>query len=276
MKVAIQGEEGSFHDLAAHKLLGSSIEIVSCGNFRETISSLLSGEVEYAVIAIENSLFGTINEVYDLLIKNNVSICGETYLKIKQCLIGLPGTNINEIKEVYSHPVALAQCEDFLESTLPGAKKFEEADTAGSVELIKSIGDKSKAAIAGTQAAELHGMEILAEEIETNKQNYTRFVILDKGHNNINEQANKTSLVLKTPGDVKPGSLFRALGVFAKNEVNLFALHSRPIIGKAWHYMFYLDIDSSPNIPHFDSIISELKNQGCDVKILGSYKNGML
>lgn len=276
MKVAIQGEVGSFHDQAANKLLGSSIEILSCSNFRETVSSLVCGQAERAVIAIENSLFGTINEVYDLLIKNDVSICGETYLRIKQCLIGLPGTNINEIHQVYSHPVALAQCEDFLESTLPGTKKFEEADTAGSVALIKSLGDKTKAAIAGTQAAELHGMEILAEEIETNQQNYTRFVLLEKGHNDINEQANKTSLVLKTPDDVKPGSLYQALGVFAENDVNIFALHSRPIIGKAWHYMFYLDIDSSPTSPNFESIISKLENQGCDVKILGSYKNGML
>ena len=276
MTVSIQGDNGSFHHSAAKKLLGNKIKIIPCKNFSDTVESLCKGKTNQAIVAIENSLFGSINEVYDLILANDVTICAEVYLRIQQCLIGLPGTKLKDIKEVHSHPVALAQCEQFLDEKLPNAERFEHHDTAGSVADVKLWADPSKVAIASQEAADLHGLEVIESEIETNKQNYTRFVLLTRKTNKIPTNSNKTSLVLRTPADVKAGSLYRALGVFAKNNVNMFVLHSRPIIGKAWHYMFYLDIDSSPNQPHFDSMIKELSDQGCQLSILGSYKNNML
>ena len=276
MKISIQGEKGSFHYTATKLLLSEEVSVISCKNFSETINMLVSGKSDQALVAIENSLFGSINEVYDLLLTNNVTIQAEVYLRIQQCLIGLPGTRLSDIKEVHSHPVALAQCEAFLDDKLPDVERFEHHDTAGSVADVKLWGDPSKAAIASQEAAELHSLEVIRSEIETNKQNYTRFVLLTKKTDIIPKEANKTSLVLRTPEDVKAGSLYQALGVFAKNNVNLFVLHSRPIIGKAWHYMFYLDIDSSPNQENFEIMIKDLSKQGCQISILGSYKNNML
>lgn len=276
MKISIQGEEGSFHHAAAKKLLGEDIDIIACSNFSETIEKLVNGEAEKALLAIENSLFGSINEVYDLILANKVTITGEIYLRIQQCLIGLPGAEIETIKEVHSHPVALAQCENYLSSKLPYAKRFENRDTAGSVADVKKWGDPTKAAIGGQEAANLHGLRVIEVEIETNKQNYTRFVLLSSKTQKLPSNSDKTSLVIRTPADRKPGSLYRALGVFAENDVNIFVLHSRPIIGKAWHYMFYLDIGSSPKEENFQAMMEELKIQGCQVVVLGSYKNGML
>lgn len=276
MRVSIQGEESSFHHTAARKLLGKDIEISPCNNFADTIGCLTSNKADRALVAIENSLFGSINEVYDLLLTTNVTINAEVYLRIQQCLIGLPGAKLGKIKEVHSHPVALAQCEKFLDQKLPNAERFEHHDTAGSVADVKLWADPTKAAIASRESAELHGLEVIEAEIETNKQNYTRFVLLTNKTDSLPEGANKTSLVLRTPEDAKAGSLYRALGVFAKNNINMFVLHSRPIIGKAWHYMFYLDIDSSPNQENFSETLKTLAQQGCQVSVLGSYENNML
>jgi len=273
MKVAIQGEQASFHDIAARQFFGQDIEILACDSFAACFDALSSGQVDRAIVAIENSLYGSINQVYDLLLKHHFPIVGEVFLHIQQCLIGLPGAAIDSIKEVHSHPVALAQCQEYLDEQLPRAERFERGDTAASVADIKSWNDPTKAAIGGTAAAALHGMEVLAKEIETNKQNYTRFVVLQPQPANAPD-ADKVSLILQTPKDTKSGALYRALGVFASRELNLLLLHSRPVIGKAWHYMFYLDVAANPNSPDLQAALQELDNQGCDVKVLGSYKAG--
>lgn len=273
MKVAIQGQQGSFHHQAASVFFGDNFDLVNCQTFRETFETLAKNKADTAIVAIENSLYGSINPVYDLLIKNKFWIGGEIYLRIEHCLIGLPGAKIEYIKEVHSQAEALAQCEEYLDSKLPGAEKLEHHDTAASVSDIKKWGDVSKAAIASKQAAELYDLPILARGVEDNKENYTRFVILYPNQKNI-ANATKTSLVLTTKSDTKAGSLHSALGVFAKQGTNLTMLQSRPIVGKAWHYLFYVDLDISAGNPIFSSIISELQEIGYEATTLGSYKAG--
>jgi len=194
-------------------------------------------------------------------------------LRIEQCLIGLPGSSIQDIKAVYSHPVALAQCTDYLDNTLPSANREEHHDTAGSVKLIKELNDPSIAAIASREAAALYGLEVLADSIETNKENYTRFVCLTNTESDMPANANKTSLVITT-GDTA-GSLHKALGSFADRNINISKVQSRPIIGKAWSYMFYIDALAGTQEESLQAALQELSGQGCTVKVLGSYLNGL-
>jgi prephenate dehydratase len=268
-KISVQGEITSFHHLAALEFFKEDFELIACDSFASTCQKLVSGESDYAVCAIENSLYGSINEVYDLLLQNKLWIIGEEYLRIDQCLIGVPGTKLSDIKEVYSHPVALAQCKEYLATKLPKAEKFEYYDTAASVVVVKQAGQKSKAAIGSKESAKLHNLSILASNIETNKQNYTRFVVLSKYEEYV-ELPDKTSLILETSHET--GALYRALGSFAKRGINLTKLQSRPIIGRAWHYIFYTDAAVGFDKSEFKQAIADLKSQGCQVTIIGSYR----
>lgn len=271
MKISIQGQVASFHHIAAQSYFNDP-DILGCQSFEQTITALTNKITDFAIVAIENSLYGTINEVYDLILSKEVKICGEIYLRIEQNLISLPDASLNEIAEVYSHPVALAQCEDFLDKQLTNVSRFERHDTAGSVIDIKKWGDKSKAAIASESAAKLHGMKVLARSIETNKQNYTRFVVLCRKDNlTSNTNSNKTSIVLQAQADNKPGSLVNALNIFAKNNINITALHSRPVIGRAWHYMFYIDLEIIKSSKVYDQIFTKLGKLGYKAIVLGDY-----
>lgn len=273
LKIAIQGDKASFHDVAAAEYFGES-ERIFAKTFDETVAAVKDGDADYALCAIENSLYGSINEVYDLILKNKLYITGEVYLRIEQCLIGLPGTEINQITDVHSHPVALAQCEAYLDVTLSSAERAEYHDTAASVEMIKNLGDPTQAAIAGAGAAELYGMEILARSIETNKENYTRFVVLSREAPTDQSQNTKSSIVIQT--DHTPGSLYRALGTFANRGINLSKIQSRPIVGAAWHYMMYLDPEIGSQDPTFTEALDEMRAQGVTVTVLGSYKGALL
>ena len=270
MKIAIQGTAASFHDIAARQYFGKDIQTIECETFAACFDAVTQQRADAALVAIENSLFGSINQVYDLLLHHDVSMSGEIYLRIEQCLIGLPGAQVDNIREVHSHPVALAQCEDYLDTSLSLAERLEHHDTAASVASIKRWNDPTKAAIASVQAATLHGMSVLAEGIETNQENYTRFVAVHrKDTKQQNDPASKTSLILVT--DHKPGALYHALGVFAHHGINLLKLQSRPIIGQAWHYMFYIDIDATAEDSAFAAICRQLEQQNCEVIHLGSY-----
>jgi prephenate dehydratase len=268
--VAIQGQAASFHDVAARKYFGDDITTVFCDlPFRLVFDALESGRADYAVCAIENSLHGTINEVYDLLQARRPYISGEIYLHIEQCLIGLPGATLADITEVYSHPVALSQCEDFLDSTLAHATRFEHPDTAGSVADVAASGDKHKAAIGPAAAATLHGMQVLQRGIETNHENYTRFFVMTR--EKIDQaDSDKTSIVIEAPNQV--GALHQALGAFADEGLNLSLLTSRPIIGKPQTYTFYLDFAGGVTEDRSRRALAELEKMGCTVTILGSYK----
>lgn len=269
VSIAIQGTKASFHDIAASQYFGKDDSRIFCDTFSATFAALADERADFALCAIENSLYGSINEVYDLLNAHDYHIVGEIYLRIEQCLIGQPGATMSGITEVYSHPVALAQCEAYLDKELPDAHRLEYHDTAASVELIARTGSHTTAAIASCQAAELYGMKILASSIETDSQNYTRFVVLTRLPL-ASKDTTKTSLVLKT--NHAPGALYNGLGCFAKRGINLTKLQSRPITGSAWNYLFYIDVLAGDQTSEFQAAHAELVTQGCDVTVLGSYK----
>jgi len=272
MLYAIQGQEASFHHIAAKQLFGGDVDILPMDTFKECFEAVARGKAEKAVVAIENSLYGSINPVYDSLLKHKLHITGEVYLHIEQCLIGHKDAEIKDIQYVHSQIMALMQSEKYLDDNLPDATRIEEHDTVASVVIVKNK-DKSRAAIASRQAAELHDMKILARGIETNKQNYTRFVVLSR-EPYAADNAAKTSIVLRTPADEAPGSLYRALGAFAKKDINLLLLHSRPNHKEAWNYMFYIDLAADANIEPLKSALKQLDAQGCNVNLLGSYPPG--
>jgi prephenate dehydratase len=267
--VAIQGRAGSFHDEVAQRYFGNDTILLSCDNFADVFSALDDNRADYGICAVENSLAGSINEVYDLLLSSPVTIIGEHYLPVRQCLVGLPGTKFQHITEIYSHPVALAQCRKYLDTHLPDAKRLEHHDTAGSVELIKSMQRPDAAAIASHRAAKLHNMNVIAQDIQDEKSNATRFLILGMSQASPRATGTKTSLVLRTSH--QPGALYHALGAFAKVSVNLTKLQSRPIPDKPWSYMFYIDVDAGAQDPALQDALSELAKQRCDYTVLGSY-----
>ena len=247
-KISIQGEPGSYHDIAKKRYFSTKDKALNRRTFKQVFEDLAQNQADFAIVAIENTLYGSINEVYDALIKYNFWICGEIYLRIEHCLLAIEKIELNEIKEVYSHPVALAQCEDFLDNELSHAEKVEYFDTAGAAGDLKKWNDKSKAAIASMQAAEIHDLEIIQTGTETNKRNFTRFIVLrGEKPKSIDDNVDKTSLVLNTAHT--PGALYNALGAFANRKINLSKLVSRPIVGRAWQYMFYIDIEAGLNRP---------------------------
>lgn len=266
LRVAIQGQKGSFHDEVAQHYYPDST-IIPCDTFHDVFSAMDAGEADVAIVAIENSLYGSIADVYDLLLARNYKISGEHVLHIHQQLITAPRTKLGDITEVYSHPVALNQCREWLEKNLPDAEIIEHHDTAGAVAYVKELDSPYTAAIAGTRAAELYEMEILESDIEDEKTNLTRFVILDPTNQPAN--ANKASLVLTTTHH--SGALYEALGVFARQDANLTKLQSRPIRGEQFTYQFFIDCEIDTQ--RLTVIQSELEKLGCDVTLLGHYKS---
>ncbi len=272
-KVAIQGKATSYHHQAAKKFFGDSVEIMARDTFKDVFKSVENGNAQFAIVAVENSIYGAINPVFDLLLKMNLWVCGEITLHIHHCLIGLPGARKENLKEVYSQVMALTQCQEYLDNNFISAKHIEHYDTVASVQLVKESKDTSKAAIASKEAAEMYHMQILDENIEDNPQNFTRFLVLTKEKIS-NAESNKTSIVLQTPADKSAGSLHKALGAFVGQNISLSSLNSRPVVGKNWHYMFYIDLAVGVDDLRFQLSLSQLKDMGCSVTILGSYKGG--
>jgi prephenate dehydratase len=267
MRVAIQGQLGSFHHQVAKTWFGDDVQILPAETFAEVFGMLNRHETTLALVAIENSLYGSINEVYDLVESHRYPIVGEIYLRIEQQLIALPGARTTDITHIYSHPVALAQCENYLDAHFPNAERIEHHDTAGSVEFVKNGGDKSMAAIAGRVAADTYSLPILCENIEDNKANFTRFLVIDVNAKTI-ANTNKASLVIQT--DHKPGALANVLTAFADRGVNLSKLQSRPIIGKAWRYKFYIDVEAGGE--QLKHLLDDIRANGTSVAVLGEYK----
>lgn len=270
--VSIQGKSYSFHDIARQKYFGdNNTNVLHCDTFKEVFKDVELGKANYGLVAIENSLFGSIADVYAQLMKKNTLIVGEVYLRINHCLIGLKDTKLSDVAEVHSQLPALAQCEDWLDEHLDFAERVEEHDTAASVEKVASLANNKIVAIASKESARHYGLEVLAEEIESHKQNYTRFIVIAKQKEK-NSSAAKTSLILRT--NHKPGALYKALGVFANNNINLSKLESRPIIGKAWYYQFYIDIDSGSQEAKTQKALANLSKIGCEYFELGTYSKG--
>ena len=266
MNIAIQGDAGSFHDEAARKLYGNDISLVACESFRDVFAAVADGAAETGVVAVENSLYGSLHETYDMILKHKFPIIGEITLAIHQQLIGFPGATKSEITEVYSHPAALDQCRNYLEDHFPNADIVEYYDTAAAVEHIKQSGLLGAAAIASKRAAEIHNMQIIQSNIEDETANITRFVAITPLSKAI-QGADKATLVLTTSHT--PGALYEALGVFQRHSANLTKLESRPIRGEVFKYQFIIDVLASSS--QLDQIQNELAAQNCAAQLLGHY-----
>lgn len=266
--VSIQGFEGSFHQIAARQFFGREIGILPCATFREVIESTKKSETDASVMAIENSIAGSILANYNLLHKSGLSIIGEVYLPIKQHLLVNPGVTLEDIKEVHSHPIALLQCMEFLAKQ--SWKLVETEDTALSAKHIHQRKSKHIAGVAGKLAAELFHLEIAAENIHTEKHNYTRFLILQKKAVE-REDADKASLSFHT--DHSRGSLAKVLTKIAEGGVNLSKLQSFPIPSNAWRYNFHADLEFS-SLEQLAAVLKEIEPVTEAVKVYGVYKNG--
>ena len=270
-KISIQGYEGSFHQAAAQQYFGKNIEVISCATFREVIKKAASkSEADAAVMAIENSIAGSILPNYNLLQSSNLAIAGEVYLKIKQNLLVNKGVKLEDIKEVHSHPMALLQCMDYLEKY--NWKLVETEDTALSAKHIHQHKNKHTAAVASKLAAELYNLDVIVPGIENAKNNYTRFLVLQKtGTFHIVKNADKASINFRT--DHSKGSLAKVLNVIATAGINLSKLQSFPIAGSNFKYAFHADMEfESLNI--FTEVINKIKELTAFVKVYGVYKNG--
>jgi prephenate dehydratase len=271
LSVAFQGEIGAYSEMAVYKYFGFKAKAIPCRSFSEAFRSIELGEVDYGVLPVENSIEGSVNQVYDLFLKYDLKICGELILKIEHCLIANPNADLNSIKRVYSHPQALAQCSNFLEKLM--CEIIPTYDTAGSVKIIKEKNVEDTAAIASERAAEIYGMKILARNIADIPDNYTRFIILSK-EDAPSSGNDKTSIIFSIKH--VPCALYEALGVFAKRGINLTKIESRPSKGKPWEYIFYLDFEGHRAEPRCMEALKELQGKSLFIKILGSYQRAAI
>jgi prephenate dehydratase len=274
LKIAIQGVQGAFHEIAARYFhTADDIEIVPADTFDILVQKVESGEADAAVMAIENTIAGSILRNYNLLNNSNLRIKGEVFLRIKQNLMALNGVKIEDLKEVHSHPIALQQCVDFFEK-YPHIRLVEAHDTALVAREIKEKKLKKIGAIASELAAEIYGMNILAPAIETYKKNYTRFLYISKDDQTFDThtpQYDKVSVVFSTNHTV--GSLHKALDVLSKHNCNLTKIQSAPIMDKPWEYMFFVDFTIG-NYSDYPKAMLELLRVAAEVKVLGEYKSG--
>jgi prephenate dehydratase len=270
MKIAIQGEKGSFHEVAARQYFNyDEIEILACSTFDLELITLKNGDADFAVMAIENARSGSILYNYTLIRESGMKILGEHNLRIKQNLMALPNQKISDIREIRTHPIAIAQCMTFL-NQYPGITLIESEDTAASARQICETKAKGVAAIAPSHAAEIYGLEIIAPGIETYKQNYTRFLVIgseDKG----NTRGNKVSICFSTGH--KPGSLAKVLVKLAELDINLSKIQSVPRLNGEWEYMFYVDLELNKNTKS-DIIRRVLDKYTSNLEILGVYFKG--
>ncbi len=270
LKVAFQGVRGAYSEAAVEQLIKETIEIVPLHSFDDVFDAVENGEADRGVIPIENSLTGSIHRNYDLLLKRNLWIMGETKVRIVHNLIVNKNVAFGDIRKIYSHPQGLSQCEKFL-SKYPDIENIPAYDTAGSAKMIKEEKMLDSAAIASKQAAFHYDMVILEEGIEDLEENYTRFFILSKSKI-INDNANKTSIVFSVKNEA--GALFKSLSVFSLRDINLLKIESRPVHGKPWDYYFYLDIEENINNEKGMKAINHLEEITSYLKILGCYPKG--
>ena len=273
--VAIQGYEGSFHQVAAQQFFGKEIEVIPCATFREVVK-IAAGKKESVggVMAIENSIAGSILPNYNLLQKSNLRIIGEIYLQIGQHLLVNPGVRLEDIREVHSHHMALLQCIDFLEK-YPHWKLVETEDTALSAKHLHQHRSKHTAAIASKLAAELFDLHILAPNIQTMRNNYTRFLILqreDQPQSRSQSGADKASVYFQT--DHSRGSLARVLTKIADGGINLSKLQSFPIPGSEWQYSFHADMEFD-SLEQFNKVVDTIRPITAELKVYGIYKKGI-
>jgi len=270
MKVAIQGIEGSFHHIVAEQYFGKNIELIECLSFSEMPELLHDSTADVVIMAIENSIAGAILPNYALIDEYKLTICGEHHLPIHQHLLGLTGQDIADISEVYSHPMALLQCHKFFKE-YPHIKLIEDKDTAVVAKRIQQENLKGIAAIASSLAAEKYNLEVLASEIQTIKENATRFFILTNEENRSSVSANKASIKFITSH--KTGSLAEVLTILAKHHLNLSKIQSMPVVETPWKYAFFADFVFDGYANYFNAI-QEIKEKVETLKVLGEYTKG--
>lgn len=266
-RVAIQGIRASFHEEAAFKFFGEDIQTIECNSFRETCEALKNKQADYAVMAIENSIAGSILPNYSLLRDYHFTIVGEAYLNIQLHLMGLPGVKFEDVKFVESHPIAIRQCVDFFYE-YPNIQVKESTDTAACAKKIRDEQLTDTVAIANMLAAKLYGLEILERRIESNKKNYTRFLILTETSKAETITANKASLSFQVGNEV--GSLAKILNIFAENQVNLSKIQSMPVLGKRNEYNFYVDIEWADQ-KAYETAIQKVLKYAVNFTIMGEY-----
>ena len=267
---AIQGIEGSFHHAAARDYLGEGVEVCPCLSFSELIHRVEQGSADVGVMAVENTIAGSLLPNYRLIVKTPLYIVGEVYAHIRQNLMALPGQTLNDIKSVHSHPIALEQCREYFEDK-PEIRLVESEDTALSAREISEQQLKGRAAIAGNTAAELYDLEIMAMGIETNKVNYTRFWVLSRDINPSGRHINKASLSFILQH--RTGQLSEVLSILASQQINLTKIQSLPRIGTAWEYHFFIDV-LFEDYARYSRAISAIRPLTEELMILGEYAEG--
>jgi prephenate dehydratase len=267
MKIAFQGEHGAYSEQAIREHFGIDCATVPCISFDEVFSNVADFSCDCGFIPVENSVAGSIHRNYDLLLENNLFVTGEHITRVSHCLIGLPNARIDQIRKVVSHPQALAQCENTLRA-MKAVTSEPVYDTAGSVKMVKELGDPCVAAIASHWAADLYGMQVLAENIEDNAANFTRFQIISRKPEEVVQNA-RTSIVFALNNE--PAALFRAMSVFALRGIDLTKIESRPLVGKPWEYLFYIDFSGSQADEKIQKALSNLEEYATFLRVLGSY-----
>ena len=272
-KVAFQGARGAFSEQACKQLLGDEVELFPKEKFVQIFEAVESGEVDHAVVPVENTLAGSVHENYDHLINHKLPIVAETRVRIIHNLIGRPEASFEQIRRAISHPVALGQCLTFFREH-PEIRAESHYDTGGSVKTVMEGSDPTVAAIASRAAAEIYGAKILREEIEDNRENYTRFFLLARETSDPPlgdpEQPWKTSVAFVVNN--QPGSLFRCLAALALRDLSLNKIESRPLKGRPWEYLFYVDFEGSPDEPRYHNAMAHLEETTETLSVLGCYR----
>ena len=265
--VAIQGERGAFSDLAVRSLFGPRARILPCATFDALFRAAETGRCRYALAPVENTIAGSVFRVSDLLLDSTLRVAGEAIIRVSHALMALPGVHLRDVRRVYSHPVALAQCERFFRRN-PRLTRVATYDTAGSVRLLREEKARDAAAIAPAIAARLYGARILRTGLEDQRANFTRFFALSRDGAPLGP-ADKTTVLFATRH--VPGALFRCMGVFALRDINLLKIESRPMRGRPWEYVFHVDFEGSLKDERCRNALRHLE-EVCDfVRVLGSY-----
>ncbi len=267
MKIAFQGESGAYSEAAALAYFGDEAATQPCKAFEDVFAAVEDGACDYGMLPIENSLAGSVHRNYDLLLEHSLHIVGEYFLRVQHCLIALPGATLKDIRKIISHPQALAQCDHYLRA-LQGVASEAAYDTAGSVKLIREQGDPHVAAIASSRAAKVYGLPVLTEGIEDHPANFTRFLAVATHPGECRTEA-KTSIVF-TLRNI-PGSLYKALSVFALRDIDLCKIESRPLAGQPWEYLFYIDFIGHANDVNCTRALDHLREMALFLRVLGSY-----
>lgn len=264
--VGFQGDRGSFSEEALLNYFGD-VERRNYPSFEMLVEKVIAGEVAYGILPVENSSTGGIKDVYDLLKDKTIYIIGEVIQPISHNLLGIPGSSVDKLEKIYSHPQALDQSKVFLNG-LTNVTLIPYKNTASSAKLVEEMKDPSIGAVASKRAAECYGLSTLKEDIQYNTHNYTKFVVLKK-ELEIKETADKISLIIDV--NHEPGALFKGLKIFSDYQLNMMKIESRPIVGRPWEYVFYIDFQGRLDSPKVKKALEELEKYVNDCKILGNY-----